>query len=158
MATKANRETVPADIVPNRISDDELSGIKSFDDAMALAEQYHGSVLPADEVLGNGFAVISDKSVLIGVPMILLQWRMNDGDQGTFVSVSAVARTEMGMKKVIINDGSTGIRDQLAKYSQKTGRDGGLVVKKGLRRSDYDVTMDDGSVKHATTFYLDTSA
>lgn len=157
MARSAESTNVNADIVPNRISDEELSNIKSFDDAMALAEQYHGAVLPADEVLGNGFTVISDKNVLVGVPMILLEWRFNDGDQGKFVSVSAVARTELGMKKVIVNDGSTGIMAQLSAYTNKTGKDGGLVVKKGLRRSDYVADTPEGP-KNATTYYLDTSA
>jgi hypothetical protein len=52
-----------------------------------------------------------DKASLVGVPMFFIQWRFNSGDLGEFVSIEAITKADG--RKVVINDGSTGIRDQL---------------------------------------------
>lgn len=145
-------------IPATRFDDDALLAIQSFDDAAALLASEDIPVVAADQVIGNGFAVVNDKGFLCGVPMMLLSWHFNNGDNGQFVSIHAVANLPGNtLGKYIVNDGSTGIYAQLLKYTEKTGKTAGLVVKRGLRRSDY--TYDDnGQTKNATTFYLDTSA
>ena len=56
--------------------------------------------------------------------------------------------------KWIVNDGGTGIFAQAEKYAAK-GLLSGLIVRKGLTRSDYKYVDDkDGKEKNATTFYL----
>lgn len=140
-----------------RLSDDALKGIGSFDDAMSLLAETYGidSVVTASTVLGDGFAMLEDKSSLIGQTMVFVNWSFHMGDHGEFVVARVVT---MDNRKLIITDGSTGIHAQLQAYSANSGKYAGLVVKAGLRRSDYTYTDDKGQDKKATTFYLDTSA
>lgn len=89
---------------------------------------------------GTGF-VVTDKAALVGVPLVLLEWRFNEGDFGGFVSAAAV--TADG-RKVVINDGSTGIREQLEMVTaQRRKRNhphpqAGLKVMAGLTVSEYE--------------------
>lgn len=140
-------------------SRDELMGITSFDDAVRIATEVHGSLTYADQELGDGFALLSkeQKNLLCGVPLLLLEWKFRGGDFGNFVTLRVIARNPDGnVSKYIVNDGSTGIAEQLADYQQNTGRTGGMFVGKGFRRSDYEVMIGE-ELKSASTFYLDTS-
>lgn len=161
-------------------TDDQLRGITSFDDAVSLAAEQHGAVVAASDELGNGFAVLDDESKgrIVGVPLMLLEWSFNAGDYGEdFVSIRAVAFFDgRGIEKVVINDGGTGIRQQLKDYQDRTGKTGGMIVKNGLRESQYPTYPKDWPVQElrnkpipkgvdipsnagkASTFYLDTSA
>ena len=139
--------------MPALFDDDALGNITSFDDAMnALA------VAPEDvNEYGNGFDIVEDKRTLIGVPFVVLQWRFSEGDYGVFVSAAIV--TEDG-RKLILNDGSTGIREFLETVTRKRVASGhqypraGLTARKGLRVSDYEFIGDDGKAKPASTFYF----
>src|SRR5438270_347349 len=70
----------------------------------------NGEIMSAAE-LGNGWAVLGskEKGRLVGVPFLVLSYSMNDGDNGEFVSAQVVTNTE----RLILNDGSTGIYQQL---------------------------------------------
>lgn len=143
-------------------TDDELQRISSFEDALNLVKS-KTEIVRANDVLGDGFALLdaSEKDSLIGLPCILVKWefhesdiRKPDGGPAEFVSVHVVARNKNGsMTKAIINDGGSGIYQQLRDYTDKSGVSAGLVVARGLRRSDY-IHPEHGS---ATTYYLDTS-
>lgn len=140
--------------------EDALREIASFDDALSLLAQSDTPVVDASQVMGNGFAILNDKGILSGVKLLLLSWRFNRGDKGVFCSAYVIAQMP-GMNvpaKFVLNDGSTGICKQLMDYTAKTGKYAGLLVKNGLRRSDYQYTAPDGSTSDATTFYLDLSA
>lgn len=156
-----NAIAIPTDVEALNLSDDALLAIATFDDAFALLADSDTPIVDASQVIGNGFAILNDKSTLVGVRMLLLGWRFNRGDKGVFVSAYVVAQLP-GMNspaKFIINDGSTGICRQLAQYSTKTKRAAGLLVPHGLRRSDYEFSNPQtGETSNATTFYLDTSA
>lgn len=145
-----------------QFTDEELLGIDSFDKAIALASEVLGAeeIVSADEELGNGFAILptDQKHRLCGVPLFFLTWSFHEGEQGEFVSIMVVARSQQGTEKWVVNDGSTGICKQLRQYTEKTNKKGGLLVKHGLVRSDYEYEAPDGSKKPATTYYLDTSA
>jgi hypothetical protein len=144
-------------------SEDEYAGIQNFNDAMKLLSDAGITVANAADEIGDGFVLIKgddEKARLIGVPFILISWNFNAGDFGKpFVSARGI--TQDGLK-FVLNDGGSGIRDQLDKYK---GDMGGLFVPHGLRRSDYGLDADDKPVKlgspesvgKATTFYLDTS-
>lgn len=144
-------------------SEEEYAGIQNFNDAMRLLNDSGITVVDASEEIGDGFTLIKsdeEKAKLVGVPMILISWNFNAGDFAkTFVSIRGI--TQDGLK-FVLNDGGTGIRDQLDKY---TGQMGGLFVPHGLRRSDYGLDSENKPVKlgspdqvgKATTFYLDTS-
>lgn len=154
---KTETETKSAELV-TKLSDEALSGITSFDDALRLLQETYGadSVAIASDVLGDGFALLdnNDKHKLVGEGFILVNWDFHMGDHGEFVAARLVTANN---KKMVLIDGSTGICKQLSLYTANTGKSAGLYVAKGLRRSDY--TYDDnGTEKAATTYYLDVSA
>lgn len=169
--------------VPARFSDEILGAIDSFDAAMGLAEDTFGGVTFAHEepLLGNGFRVANDedKLHLVGVPLLLLDWTFNESDFGQdrdWVMIHAIQRGDTGQAiKWVISDGGTGIAKDLQSFTEKTGREGGLLVKKGLRVSKYYIDNDSGKalskkevrqymidspkkLGEAATWYLDTSA
>jgi hypothetical protein len=156
--------------ITRRLSDDELRGIESFDDAFRAASivTADGNVVDASQELGNGFVLLdkSQKRQLIGRETIFVTWDFHESDSvfrqdedgvkipAEFVSVQAVCKAgKSGAEKFIFNDGSTGIYRMLKDYTERTGRQGGLYAKKGLRVSEYD-----GPEGRAETFYIDTSA
>lgn len=155
--------------------DADMRAITSYEEALALAEAVHGSVIDIAEELGTGFALLEDKGKLEDVEFVLLQWRFNAGDFGGFVSAGLVTITG---DKYIINDGSTGIMSQLMELTQETKRFGGVKVPKGLRKSEYSTCPECGKPMSrdevecsntkcdyegdkrgsGTTYYLDLSA
>src|SRR5215469_10341469 len=95
---------------PTNFTNDELGSINSWDE-LALAIGVKTDVLTKDiSEYGTGYSVLNNKDRLIDVPFIILDYRFNLGDQGTFVSMNVMTK---GNEKLIVNDGSTGIRDQL---------------------------------------------
>jgi len=106
---------------------------------------------------GSGFTVCEDKRQLIGVPLVIIQWRFSAGDYGTMVN--AAVMTQDG-RKLIVNDGSTGIMQQLLDVTDKRAEknhptpQAGLLVKEGLTVSDYTFTDAKGETAPASTFYL----
>ena len=143
---------------PRLFDDETLSGIKSFADAWDMAQSLGGTQSISD--FGTGFVVVESKDQLIGVPLMILEWRFNPGEFGMFASATAV--TEDG-RKVIINDGSTGIRAQLEMVTAQRKTAGVaedrlqtfLACPKGVRASRYEFAdANDGKVKSATTYYL----
>jgi hypothetical protein len=166
--------------VPQSFDEDALRVIDNFDAAVALTKSVHGELAYADQELGDGFALLDkdSKGRLEGVPLLLMEWSFYPGDYGDeFAAIRVISRNQDGsVGKFILNDGSKGIRDSLRRYTERTGRVGGLLVKNGLRKSDYlycdmcrmaadncqapDVHKDSKEKlwRPATTFYLDTSA
>lgn len=150
------REIIGAENAAALWDDDSLAAIGSFSDAMAAA-QAEGVQDISD--FGTGFTVLDtqDKVQLIGVPFLLLDCRFNNGDNGDFVSIALITEDN---RKLIINDGSTGICKQLAGIVKRRGEQGvthpqsNLWVKGGLSVSEYDYTDDEGKVKRAKTFYV----
>lgn len=153
-------------------SDEQLRNVSSYDEALALAEEMNAAVFDISEELGTGFVLLEDKSKLKGVEFVALLWRINPGTFGGFASMAVVTR---GGEKYIVNDGSTGIYDQLRTLSSTKKVFGGMKVPRGLRDSQYATCMECGkprtsdevecSVCHDTTerraqgvtYYLDTT-
>ena len=131
---------------------EDYAGIESFDDAMALVEQKMGGVVIDSIDLGDGFSVVENKDTLLGTPLLILAVHFSEGDHGEFASCRAV--TEDG-RKVVINDGSTGIFAQLKLLQEKRPEIFGapIMCRNGLRKSEYDHPEHGRSV----TYYLDTS-
>lgn len=148
-------ESSEIDTKGKRVSEGQLADITSFDDALALVQDvFGGEIVEADKTLGTGFAVLEDKNRLLGVAFIAVRIdRHPNGDHGPFTSLHVV--TQDG-RKYIINDGGTGIHEQVTElYSRKPELVGlPLLVRQGLRRSDY-VHPEHGP---SVTFYLNTSA
>lgn len=98
-----------------------------------------------------------DKATLVGVPFLIYSFTLREGDFGrAYVSVNAVlegASPDAPLRRVVFNDGSTGIAKQLTEMAAQ-GIHGGIRCTKGLRVSEYTFTDRDGSTKPAKTFYL----
>lgn len=136
---------------------DALADMSSFEEAVAIAREYYGAenVVEAADVLGDGFKTLENKVTLIGVPFFIVSWNFVNGDHGEYVLARVITQDN---QKLIITDGSRGIKEMLANYSKSSSRYGGLFVRKGLRKSDYTYTDDQGKDQSATTYYLDVSA
>ena len=138
------------------IEDAHLKNIGSIEDAIALL---NAMSVPGDNIedYGTGFRVV-EKDSLIKTPMVLLEWNFHKGDHGPFVSIAAV--TADG-RKVVVNDGSTGILKQLTDITAERLASGrpyaqqGLNCPSGLRASDFKYTDEKtGDEKDARTYYL----
>lgn len=158
-----------------RFDDKALKSVMTYQDALQLAIGAYGDVRDVTEDLGNGFRLVQDtnKGNLKDVPFIILHSAFNEGDFGEFVSVVLV--TAAG-DKLILNDGSTGIYEQLKQLATDTNRYGGWSVPGGLRVSEYKTCKNCGKPRldsHETcatcgdtnaernrgaTYYLNTSA
>lgn len=157
--------TVPAaQALPEAIDPRALSreGHLSFADLMARVP-----VVP--EKTGPDVVNKDEKARLIGVPMIIVGCRFNEGDNGIFASVEVVTEDN---EHLVINDGSTGIAAQMTELCEKydpdnTGLLPPIVIEKGLRVSRYFYNPDRDAPepriskkpkegwKAAATFYLD---
>lgn len=127
---------------------DDLRSIASFQDAVRLIEtEMGGTLIDASQEIGDGFTMLDDKDKLINVPFVALQWRFTPGDFGKQYVIMRVV-TESG-DKYVITDGGTGLAQQMASFTERTKRTGGLLVKRGLRKSEYD-----NEFGHGVTHYL----
>jgi hypothetical protein len=91
-----------------------------------------------------------EKESLIGVPFFVHTFRFNESSIGKdreFVSVQVVTEDD---RRLVFNDGSTGVYAQAKEFVEQYHRVGGLVCKDGLRVSKY-VHPEFGP---AETFYL----
>lgn len=157
-ANSTENEPSTAVAIP-KFSDADLRAISTFDDAMALVAETFGqeNIFTADQVIGNGFRVLSknEKDRLIGVECMFLSWRFNPGKfADEFVTALIVTRAG---EKYLMNDGSSGICKQLQQVTETTGREGGMYVRNGLSRSDYEYEDENGEMKPASTYYIDQS-
>lgn len=141
---------------PDRIDREQLRGITSFDDAVKLSAEVHGAVQDYAEEYGSGFDVV-DKSIFVNKTIAILEWRFASGDYGgetaKFVIATVVAKDD---SKGIITDGSTGLCEQLLRISADEGRYGGLIVRKGLRESTYDICSNCGAPRKETVLQCET--
>lgn len=110
--------------------------------------------------------LIKDKNELVGVPFMLVEWRKTESTEvkrkgaPVYFSSAEAMLIETG-EKVIINDGGTGIHEQLVTLTEHRIANNhpapynGRYVQNGLRVSEYDYEDNDGNVTRASTFYLD---
>ena len=131
----------------SRFTDGILASMDTWDEALHVFE-VSGIGVESIEDYGTGFKLLNDKSRLVGVPLLVIEWRFtaskkytNDAGEPTEF-VSAMVITKHG-DRYIVNDGSTGIAAQLRMVQdQRTGKghpnpQAGLLVPEGLKRSEY---------------------
>jgi len=149
--TPATNDDQTKDAALAELSDDILRQIGSsgnaFADFEALSAALYGDLLDVSKEFGNGFNILTDKTALVGKKIGILKARQIMGDYGVFVSMTVI--TEDG-GKYIVNDGSTGIAQQIKDFYQRTGRDGGFVVNNGFRLSEYDTCGNCGKPRNKT--------
>ena len=127
-----------SDVVPN-----------SFEEAVALWET------PIE--VKSDWELVTDKRQLIGKPFLIQKVRFYEGNYGPAVAVMAITQDN---RRVVFNDGSSGIMQELLTMCEKHKRDGGFMVPNGLRMSEYEYEVRDwdgnptGEKKPARTFYL----
>lgn len=160
----SNDETASTDVARTvtSLTSEDYASISSFDDALRLVgEKLGGEVVDASD-LGDGFSVLDKaaKKTLIGVPFLVLSVSFHDGDykdeDGNFTQFASLRIVTRDGRKLVLNDGGTGIPEQIKTLwkmrPQTTGKP--ILVHKGLRVSEYDHPTHGKS----ETFYLDTSA
>ena len=136
--------------------DAALASITDFATAMEAVQSVTN--IETFDDYGNGFTVLDtkDKKQLEGVPFIIVEWRNNMGDNGEFVSMAIVTKDG---RKLIVNDGSLGIRDQLKSVQQRREAEGkpnpqtGLLCERGLKGASYTTTINGQEIK-ATTYRI----
>lgn len=170
----ATRKTDPSTEIEKRLefTNDELLNLTDFQSALDLLESKGGALVAAHEVIGNGFAMLDDKSKLVDMPMIILEWKKHQGTYGDFTTMLLITKNN---EKFIVTDGS-GIPAQLDEVEARTGRRAGLAVAHGFTKSEYEFCQtcrtsrpenecadyeDHKKTKQitaATSFYLDLTA
>jgi hypothetical protein len=148
-----HRETFTPDTV--RAATASYKGIDFIPDTWEeVAEAFGGEVLMFE---GSPWKVV-DKDTLIGVPFMICDVKVSWSTKydSPFVNILALTKDN---EKIVINDGSTGIMEQMLHMLNKSKRKAGIVCEGGLRKSDYPVTIHDGmsdtdKVIEATTYYI----
>jgi hypothetical protein len=106
----------------------------------------------------DDFIKLDDKSQLVNRPFFIRKFWFTEGDMGGFAVAYCVTRDPIltpsgNTSKIIITDGSTGIYRQLREVAKRTGKTTALLVRNGLRVSEYTADTEEGP-KLAETFYL----
>jgi hypothetical protein len=109
------------------------------------------------EVEGSPWEAV-DKATLVGKEFVIVHVKFYTGTYGPAVALLCFLRE--GNRRVVINDGSSGLFQQVKGMVERTGRMGGFYAPKGLRVSTYDYQPVDfdgnpiGNPKPARTYYL----
>lgn len=93
---------------------------------------------------------LMEKESLIGVPFLCYRFEFRESDKGRnreYVSVYIVTEDD---RRLVINDGGTGIYEQAKEWTDRTHKTGGLLCRNGLRVSKYDHP----EFGESETFYL----
>jgi hypothetical protein len=156
MATGAKGST--KEVATTDISRDQLAEMENFADAIKALQALGGEVINSD-ILGDGFSLLKEKEKLVGVPLMFVTWNFSQGDFGEMVSARVIAEfPNNNYVKYVINDGSTGMYQQLRDATDRHPDVRMLFAKRGLRKSDFTYVDEKGTKKPATTFYIDTSS
>lgn len=146
--TKVQADMLPVEKV-HTFTEDELSDISGFGDALRMAAG--AGMLVGRDIIGDGFQVI-DKADLVNRKCVILDINFYPGDYGDAVALKGVRDDGT---KFVINDGSTGIRDQMkALIKRLDGKFHPFTLENGLRESRYTYEDDKGNETPAVTYYL----
>lgn len=147
-------EVVPAQ---TRLSDDDLERMSSYADVAAYATEAGLAAVDVSDY-GTGVELLdkNGKNRLVGVEFLILDWQWRTGDFAEEGYVSLTLMTKDG-SKYVLNDGSTGIREDVRRLERKIGGKAIVKVGKGLSRGDYTYVAPDGTETPATTYRLNFS-
>lgn len=120
--------------------------------AATLAAQ--GDLIDAEAEYGDGAVLFrkEDKRKLVGIPMILFDWGFSEGVGSSGEKVTMRFKLSDGTV-AIVNDGSAGIYRQIKELDEQKHGGRAILLKHGLRASDYTTTIN-GKETEATTYYL----
>lgn len=129
-----------------------------FDSLFRAAEE-SGQLI---EFVGSIWEVC-DKSLLIDEPFLIFDVRYYEGKFGDAVAVMLVTKNKLKgangeQDHFVINDGSTGLYQQVVDMVKRAKTKSGILCPRGLRASTYDYDIVDGFGEHvtgeATTYYV----
>jgi hypothetical protein len=115
----------------------------TFEDAVKAAGD--------DIVIPEDFEKVDNKDELISVPFFITNFWFQNGEMGDFVVIRGITR---GNRKIVVTDGGTGIFAQLKKLALSTGKTANVMVRGGLRKSEYRKEVEPDKFTSASTYYL----
>lgn len=149
----------------NLLDSKEVKELKTVQDIIARFSTGGAKVYDVGEVIPD-FGLV-DSSELVGVPFTVAhfepryseqfgRFRPEDGlfEKGLYYSVFVI--TDDG-KRLVFNDGGTGIVPVAENFIETTHQTGGMRCPWGLRASSYEKVLDNGQKVQATTYYFATS-
>jgi hypothetical protein len=110
------------------------------------------AIIASGVLFGDGSEFIQDKSRLVGVPFLVLDWRFIIDEDTKREYVNVLVMNGQG-GKARFNDGSTGVYQQLKHVTEETGVVA-IECRLGLRKSEYTFTNDKNETSKAVTYYL----
>lgn len=145
-----------------KLSEETLNSLNTVDDAIKALGATSIDDLAWDS---SPYSVLDDKSKLVGKKFLAVQWTFRESKEylgSEYVSVNIITSDTIdGQTHFVLNDGSTGICQQLRSLTNKREADGhatpqgGALIKGGLHLSEYDRTDDKGTViGKGKTYYL----
>jgi hypothetical protein len=156
VATSDNAEVSRTEPI---LTAEQLRNITDFDSAVSLLQSEMGvEILDASTEIGDGFRLLDNKDRLVDTPFVAVAWTFPEGDytdadgeKQRFCVMRCV--TDRGEKYILVDGSPHGICGQMRDFSERTRRTSGLLVKGGLRRSEYE-TIVDGKPTPGITHYL----
>jgi hypothetical protein len=154
MVTKNGQDDQGTQVIPiDGFTDEALKNFDSWDQVV----QETGNVTSAADVLGNGYSILEDKSKLLNEPFMIVKYGVHPSELNGKVFTTIHVLTKGG-DKYVVNDGSTGIHQQLMDLKTEMGTICPLMVPRGLRVSEYDYEdPKNGSKTKAKTYYINTA-
>lgn len=153
--TNTSNEPVRVEEPPEPFTHQQYKNIESFEDAVNLVKStLGGETVARSQDLGDGFTLLSteDKDKLVGQPFLILHYRFVSSDKVPNARYATCRVVTQQGNKYILNDGSTGICQQLINLDND-GHDGPVWAARGLRKSTYQ----NEHTTEGVTYYLDTS-
>lgn len=144
-----------AHTIPMRRNWNKVTSLK--DAIAAVQKEFGGEVISSKDLLGNEFDRAT-KEALVGIPFLILEYGFTESDQfgegREYVWVRAIRADNE--ERVAFSDGGTGIYVQLKELAEATNQYGGVMCRSGLRVSEYDKELPDGTMlRNVETFYID---
>lgn len=150
-ATAINSEATDAalSVHTNGLDEQAIDQVKSFAELAHLMAAAGMTAVGANDAFNGGFQLV-DKASMKDIPHIVMDWKFSQGRYNEdFVIVRGMTEDD---RKVVYNDGSTGIRQQLKDYEKAHGKR--PIHSMGLRESTYEYTDANGITGPATTWYI----
>lgn len=133
-------------LVIRSVTDAELNAVASFEDAVRLATEVYGDLVPSYE-LGDGFTAVDSKDDLVGVPFLIIGWGLGWSDFGVGERFSIVRVVTQDNQKLRFVDGSTGVHRQLMdSFRGSPVNFRAILAIDGLQRNEYTPRDENGDV------------
>jgi hypothetical protein len=155
MVAKNDKSEQTTAVVPvDGFTDDALKEFDSWDDVAKVT----GNVTVAADVLGNGYSILEDKSKLLNEPFMIVKYGVHPSEKIQGKLFTTIHVLTKGGDKYVVNDGGTGIHQQLTDLKTQMGTVCPLMVSRGLRVSEYDYEdPNTGEKTKAETYYINTA-